>query len=89
MSYIVGHRCGLGLELLWRRPVATAPVRPLAWEPPYATGMGVALKRQKKTKKINEINKGAVRKIDTHFTYVLVGFKIILMFYYPGNICSL
>ena len=21
---------------LWRRPVATAPIRPLAWEPPYA-----------------------------------------------------
>ena len=30
---------------LWRRPVATALIRPLAWEPPYA--MGVALKRQK------------------------------------------
>ena len=23
---------------LWRRPVATAPIRPLAWEPPYAAG---------------------------------------------------
>ena len=23
---------------LWRRPAATAPIRPLAWEPPYATG---------------------------------------------------
>ena len=33
---------------LWRRPVATAPILPLAWEPPYATG--VALKGQK-TKK--------------------------------------
>ena len=21
---------------LWRRPVATAPIQPLAWEPPYA-----------------------------------------------------
>ena len=30
---------------LWRRPAATAPIRPLAWEHPYATG--VALKRQK------------------------------------------
>ena len=25
---------------LWRRPVATAPIQPLAWEPPYATGEG-------------------------------------------------
>ena len=31
---------------LWGRPAATAPIRPLAWEPPYAAG--VALKRQKK-----------------------------------------
>ena len=29
---------------LWRRPAAAAPIRPLAWEPPYAAG--VALKRQ-------------------------------------------
>ena len=34
---------------LWLRPVATGPIRPLAWEPPYATG--VALKRQKGKKK--------------------------------------
>ena len=33
---------------LWCRPVATTPIRPLAWEPPCAEG--VALKRQKKTK---------------------------------------
>ena len=34
---------------LWHRPAATAPVRPLAWEVPYA--MGAALKRLKKKKK--------------------------------------
>ena len=34
---------------LWRRPAATPPIRPLAWEPPYASG--VALKRQKRKKK--------------------------------------
>ena len=51
MSYGVGRRHGLDLALLWlwRRLAATAPIRPLAWEPPYATG--VALKRTKKTKK--------------------------------------
>ena len=37
---------------LWRRLAATAPIRPLAWEPPYAAG--VALKRQKTKKKIKE-----------------------------------
>ena len=30
---------------LWRRPAATALIRPLGWEPPYAAG--AALKRQK------------------------------------------
>ena len=42
----VGGRCGSDLLLpwFWHRPVTTAPIRPLAWEPPYA--MGVALKRQ-------------------------------------------
>ena len=34
---------------LWRRPAATAPIRPLAWEPPRA--MGAALKRQKYKRK--------------------------------------
>ena len=40
-------RRGLDLALLWlwHRLEAVAPIRPLAWEPPYA--MDVALKRQK------------------------------------------
>ena len=38
----------LELLWLWRRPVATAPIQPLAWEPPYATG--TALKKTKKKK---------------------------------------
>ena len=52
MSCGVGHRCGqyLALVWLWCRPVATAPIRPLAWEPPYATD--VALKRQKRKKNL-------------------------------------
>ena len=38
MSCGVGCRRGLDPELLWlwRRLVATAPIQPLAWEPPYA-----------------------------------------------------
>ena len=34
---------------LWCRPVATALIRPLAWEPPHATG--AAQEKAKKTKK--------------------------------------
>ena len=48
MSCGVGCRLGLDPKLLWLwcRPVATALIRPLAWEPPYAAS--VALKRKKK-----------------------------------------
>ena len=47
----VGCRLGLDPELLWlwRRLVATAPIRPLAWEPPYAAGAAQEIaKRQNK-----------------------------------------
>ena len=37
---------------LWRRPAATDLIRPLAWEPPYATGM--VLERPKKRKQTNK-----------------------------------
>ena len=50
MSCGVGCRRGSDLVLLWlwRRLVATAPVRPLAWEPPYAAG--AALEKAKRPK---------------------------------------
>ena len=34
---------------LWCRPAATAPIRPLAWEPPYA--LGAALEKTNKQKR--------------------------------------
>ena len=53
MSCGVTCRCGLDPTLLWlwRRLMATAPIRPLAWTPPYA--VGVALEKTKKKKKKN------------------------------------
>ena len=51
MSCGGGRRHGSDLMLLWRRPVATAPIWPLAWEPPYAAT--AALKRQTKPKTKN------------------------------------
>ena len=33
---------------LWCRPVATAQIGPLAWEPPYATGVTLKSKKKKK-----------------------------------------
>ena len=57
----VAVSCGVGcrhgsdpaLLRLWRRPVATAPIRPLAWEPPYAVGAAQekAKRQQQKLKK--------------------------------------
>ena len=49
MSCGVGRSRGSDPELLWLwcRQVATAPIRPQAWEPPYA--MGVAQEMAKKT----------------------------------------
>ena len=51
MSCGAGRRLGSDLVLLWLwcRLAAVAPIRPLAWEPPYGTG--VALKRQKDKRK--------------------------------------
>ena len=54
MSCGRGHRCGSDLAWLWHRLVATAPIGPLAWDPPHAAG--VALKRQKKKKKKKDRN---------------------------------
>ena len=56
LSYGVGRRRGSDLALLWLwcRLAATALIGPLAWEPPYATG--VALKRQKTRKKKKKEN---------------------------------
>ena len=54
MSCDVGHRCGSDLALLWlwHRPVATALVGPLAWEPPYALGVALKRRQQQQKKKI-------------------------------------
>ena len=39
---------------LWHRPTATAPIGPLAWEPPYASG--VALEKAKGQKKKGRVH---------------------------------
>ena len=53
MSCDVGHRHGSDLTLLWLwcRLAATAPIGPLAWEPPYALDMAIKRKRKKEKEK--------------------------------------
>jgi len=45
----ISHGCGC-------RPAATAPIGPLAWEPPYALGVALekAKRQKKKKKKLNK-----------------------------------
>ena len=58
MSCGAGPRHGSDLALLWLccRPVATAPIRPLAWEPPNAPGAALekAERQKEKEKKKKE-----------------------------------
>ena len=63
MSYSVGRRDDLDPARLWLwcRLAATAPIQPLAWEPPYA--VGVALKKDQKTKKKKKKKKGKNRSL--------------------------
>ena len=69
MSCGVGHRGSLDLALLWLwcRPAAVAPIRPLAWEPPYASGTAL-----KKTKDKNNHH-------HHHFSVKLVKNQLILL----------
>jgi len=58
----VGCRLGSDPELLWlwHRLAATAPIGPLAWEPPYAAGAAqeIAKRQKKKRKKKRKIQSG-------------------------------
>ena len=54
VSHGVGRRHGSDPMLLWlwRRPATAAPIRPLAWELPYAAGAAQEMaERKKKGKK--------------------------------------
>ena len=64
----VGRRRGSDLALLrlWCRPTATAPIQPLAWEPPYALGSDI----QGKTKQ-NKENKKKERKAKKPHPFLL------------------
>ena len=64
MSCGVGCRRGSDPALLWlrRRPVATAPIRPLAWEPPYAAGAAQEIATTTTDKKKDKRQKNKSKK---------------------------
>ena len=47
-------RLGSRVAWLWRRLAATAPIRPLAWEPPYAVGAAQEIATTTKTKRLKK-----------------------------------
>ena len=67
MSCGVGRRCGSDPVLLWLWYIGwqlhVAPIRPLVWELPYASG--VALKKQKQNKTNEEPNREKEHKTRT------------------------
>ena len=71
----VAVSCGVGcihcsdpaLLWLWPRPAATSPIRPLAWEPPYA--MCAALKRRNDQKKKKNYSWIHSPLLDLYFIY--------------------
>ena len=73
--------CGVGCRLgsdptllwLWRRPVATAPIQPLAWEPPYATGAAqeIATTTTTTTKRQNKQTNKQTNKNETILVIIL------------------
>ena len=72
----IGPRCNSDYELLWlwRRPVATAPIRPLAWESLCATGAALEkAKRQKKKEK---------RKKETKYSKKGYDMTLFLFFFF-------
>ena len=65
MSCGVGHRRGSDLVLRWLRCrlAATAPIQPLAWEPPYAAGATLKRTKDKKFLKIKSKEKLVLQHI--------------------------
>ena len=48
------------MALMWQRcrPAATVPIQPLAWKPPYATGVTLAKTNKQKKKVRQKVNMG-------------------------------
>ena len=69
--------CGIGrrrssdptLWWLWRGPEATAPIRPLAWEPPYAAGAAQEMAKKRQPKKKNYFKEMAQATIKKNYVY--------------------
>ena len=69
MSHAVGRRHGSDPALLWlwHRPAATALIRPLAWESPYAVGAALEKAKKQKNKKKKRRKKESIWELLTAY----------------------
>ena len=74
MSCGVGGRRSLDLAWLWLwcRPVATAPLGPLAWDPPYAAGVALEKAKGPKNKQTKIIVFVLTFRTLVHFELIFV-----------------
>ena len=75
MSCGVGCRHGSDPTLLWLwcRLMATAPIGPLAWEPPYAAGAALEMAKRQKQKQ-NKTKTVNFKLREFHFSFVCLFF---------------
>ena len=81
MSCGVDCRNGSDVALLWLwcRLAAVAPIQPLAWQPPYATGTAVKRQKTKKTKERKGCKADAVSCGWHNKTYIDTGKSCVMM----------
>ena len=87
LSCGVGHRRGSDpmLLCLWHRPVATALITPLAWEPPYAAGSSPRkAKRQNKQTKKPKKQKKTKKTLMEKIKVFLVTTKLLMFTWVRG-----
>ena len=66
---------------LWRRLTAVAPIRPLAWESPYATGEALKSKETKKPKTYFMCQKHSIKTLKKAFLFYFFHFMAIPVAY--------
>ena len=78
----VGRRHGLDLKLLWLwcGPAAITPIRPLAWEPPYAIEVALEKAKRPKKKKISSLKQDIIRNIG-YIAKALTGMPYLTVIY--------
>ena len=92
MSCGVGRRRGSDPALLWLwcRPAVAAPIRPLAWEPPYAKEADQEIAKDKKKKPpFTEMFSTCSQETEKLLRLFRVEKKIILQNVEKGSDCPL